>query len=416
MKHFILLLLLPLCSHLLGQGNEREPVMMGTGRINITPSEPVLMSGYDARKNPNTGVHDELFATALCFSHIQTKVLIITTDVIGFSHALADEINRDISSATGIAAEHILLTSVHNHGGPSIRTYSDDIPVENERYLQSLREKLVKVSLEATETLQPVKMGLGTGYCSMNINRRAKFADGGIWLGRNQDGPCDHEVAILKFEDMQAGLLGLHVNWPCHGTASGQDNYQITGDWPGATVRFLEEHLGGEPMIGISAGASGDINPIYGPGNNFDEIEAIGFNLAEEVMRVMPGIETFPAYNINSLQKTIFLPGKKRGNSRFPQVEYETGPDVEIRLSAMKVGNMVFAGISGEVMTEIGMAIKAKSPYSRTIVVTHCNGSSGYICTDEAYGEGGYEVQVTRLMPGAEEVVIQELTALIDLL
>jgi len=250
----------------------------------------------------------------------------------------------------------------------------------------------------------------------MNINRRARFADGSIWLGRNQDGPCDHEVAILKFEDMQGDLLGLHVNWPCHGTASGQDNYQITGDWPGATVRFLEEKLNGEPVIGISAGASGDINPIYGPGDNFDEIEAIGFNLAVEVMRVMPGIETAPAYNINSLQKKILLPGKKRGNSRFPQVEYETAPDVEIRLSAMKIGNMVFAGISGEVMTEIGMAIKAKSPYSRTMVVTHCNGSSGYICTDEAFCEGGYEVQVTRLIPGAEEIVIQELTDLISLL
>ncbi|MGW8316769.1 MAG: neutral/alkaline non-lysosomal ceramidase N-terminal domain-containing protein [Bacteroidales bacterium] len=416
MKQTMLLLMLSLCSPLMAQVSEREPVLMGASRINITPVEPVLMSGYDARKTPSTGIHDELFASALCFSDLQTKVLIITADVIGFSHSLTDEIVRDISSATGIGADHILLTAAHNHGGPSIRTYTDDIPAGNERYIQSLREKLVQVSLDAAETLNPVKMGVGIGYCSMNINRRAKFADGSIWLGRNQDGPCDHEVAILKFEDAQEGLVGLHVNWPCHGTASGQENYEITGDWPGAAARFLGEQLGGETVVGITAGASGDINPIYGPGDNFREIEAVGFNLAEEVMSVIPDIETFQEYDINSIQKTIILPGKKRGDSRFPQDEYEPGPDVEIRLSAMKVGNMVFAGISGEVMTEIGMEIKAKSPYTGTIIVTHCNGSSGYICTDKAFGEGGYEVQVTRLMPGAEEAVVHELTEMISAL
>lgn len=414
MKQIILLLVLSLCSPLVAQDNEREPVLMGASRINITPTEPVLMSGYDARKTPSTGIHDELYASALCFSDIQTKVLIITADVIGFSHTLADEIVQNISSATGIAADHILLTAVHNHGGPSIRTYTEDIPAGNERYLKSLLEKLVQVSLNAAESLQPVSMGLGTGYCSMNINRRAKFADGSIWLGRNQDGPCDHEVAILKIEDSQEGLVGLHVNWPCHGTASGQENYEITGDWPGATARFLGEQLGGETVVGITAGASGDINPIYGPGDNFREIEAVGFNLAEEVMSVVPDIETFQVYGINSIQKKIFLPGKQRGDSRFPQDEYEPGPEVEIRLSAMKVGNMVFAGISGEVMTEIGMEIKAKSPYTGTIVATHCNGSSGYICTDKAFGEGGYEVQVTRLMPGAEEKIVHELSQLIS--
>jgi hypothetical protein len=416
MKHAIVLLLLALCSHALAQGNEREPVMMGAGRINITPEEPVLMSGYDARKTPSTGIHDELFATAFCFSDTRSKVLIITSDVIGFSHQLADEINEKISSATGIAADHILLTAVHNHGAPSVKTYTDEVPAENERYVQSLTEKLVQVSVEATENLQPVTMGIGKGRCTMNINRRAKFADGGIWLGRNPDGPCDHEVSVLKIEDLDGTLVALHVNWPCHGTAGGQENYKITGDWPGSAARYLGNQLGNETVIGITAGASGDINPIYGPGDNFDEIEAIGSLLGEEVVRILPGIETNPAFAINALQKTISLPGKKRSDSRFPRAEYEKGPDVEIRLSAVRVGTVVFAGISGEVMNEIGMEIKAKSPYSGTLVVTHCNGSSGYICTDEAYGEGGYEIQVTRLMPGAEEAVIRELSELIRLL
>jgi hypothetical protein len=36
------------------------------------------------------------------------------------------------------------------------------------------------------------------------------------------------------------------------------------------------------------------------------------------------------------------------------------------------------------------------------MVMTHCNGASGYICTDISYEEGGYEPRVSRLMPGSE--------------
>ena len=97
------------------------------------------------------------------------------------------------------------------------------------------------------------------------------------------------------------------------------------------------------------------------------------------------------------------FPGKQRGNDDFPQNTYEKGPDTELRLTVFKIGDLVLSGISGELMTEIGMEIKKQSPYSSTIIVTHCNGSSGYICTDKSYSEGGYEVRVTRLMPGVEK-------------
>jgi hypothetical protein len=38
-----------------------------------------------------------------------------------------------------------------------------------------------------------------------------------------------------------------------------------------------------------------------------------------------------------------------------------------------------------EVFHEIGLQLKKLSPYSNTFILTHCNGSSGYIPTDKAY-------------------------------
>jgi len=82
-------------------------------------------------------------------------------------------------------------------------------------------------------------------------------------------------------------------------------------------------------------------------------------------------------------------------------------------LSTLKIGNLLFAGVSGELMTEIGMRIKAESPLKNTVIITHCNGSSGYLCTNLAYPEGGYEVMVSRTMPGTEYLISENLKKMI---
>jgi neutral ceramidase len=259
----------------------------------------------------------------------------------------------------------------------------------------------------------PFQLGIGKGTCNMNINRRAEFADGGIWLGRNPDGPCDHELDVVQCKDLNGKTLAVLLNWPCHATTGGQENYQITGDWPGAAARYIKEQLGDETVVAVTAGASADINPVYGPGNDFNEIEAIGYHVGVNAMKTYAQTEAFPVTSLQIKNTTMTFAGKKACRDQFPQASYEKGPDVEIRLTVFKIGDLVLCGISGELMTEIGMDIKRQSPYSATMVVTHCNGSSGYICTDNAYKEGGYEIKVTRLMPGAEKQITRKFRELI---
>jgi hypothetical protein len=217
----------------------------------------------------------------------------------------------------------------------------------------------------------------------------------------------------VKFEDFNNKTLAVLVNWPCHGTESGQENYQITGDWPGATVRYIKKQEGEKVVVGITAGASADINPVYGPGNNFNEIEAIGYHVGKEAKKVLNQTATFPVRSLQTICSTMTFPGKKACKDQFPQASYESAPDMEIRLKAFKIGDLVLCGISGELMTEIGMEIKRQSPFSGTLIVTHCNGSSGYICTEKAFTEGGYEIKVTRLMPGAEKPLVSKLLEII---
>ena len=393
-----------------GKGNTR----IGVSKINITPAVPILMSGYDARKTPFTGIHDSLYASAIYFSEGENSLMLITSDLIGFSGSMADEIKKGISLKTGLAPEKIMLTAVHNHGGPALRTYENKLPAASDDYIKLLKEKLISLAVSATQNPVPFRMGIGKGSCKMNINRRAEFPDGGIWLGRNPDGPCDHELDVIRFDDLNRRTLAVLIDWPCHGTASGQDNYQITADWPGAVAQYIKKQLGGDVVVGVLAGASGDINPIYGPGNDFNEIEAVGYLAGKEAWKIFGQVTTFPVKSVQTIFSTITLPGKKPGKDQFPQAVYDSAPDVEIRLTVFKIGELVLSGISGEVMNEIGTAVRNGSPYTNTVIVTHCNGSSGYICTDKAFPEGGYEVKVTRLMPGAEKPLVEKILSMIN--
>jgi len=404
----IVLAFMPLLSAGQNSPAAKGTVKMGVSQINITPLQPVLLSGYDARKTPFTGVHDSLFASALFFSDGQNKALMITADVIGFRTAFVDTTKKMISEKTGIAADHILIIAVHNHGGPAIHAYEDKLPKANDDYVKELKEELVLLAVDAMKNPVPFSMGIGKGLCKLNINRRAVFADGGVWLGRNLDGPCDHELDVVKFADERNNLLAVLINWPCHGTVSGEDNYQLTGDWPASAARQTKKLLGKDIIVAVTAGASADINPIYGPGNDFDEVEAVGYHVGNETSKVITQTRTSPVKSLKILHSSLSFPGKKAGKDQFPQSSYESAPDVEIRFTGLKLGDLVLCGISAELMTEMGMEIKKRSPYPSTLIVTHCNGSSGYICTDKAYTEGGYEVKVSHVMPGIEKPLVQK--------
>jgi hypothetical protein len=389
-------------------------VKLGVSQVNITPDQPVIMSGYDARKTPSTGVHDSLFASALFFSG-KENALLISADMIGFPFAFVDTIKKMISAKTGLPVDHIMLIATHDHGGPAIHTYEDQLPRANEDYIQTLKEKLVRLATDAMKDPQPFSMGISKGKCDLNINRRAVFADGGVWLGRNPDGVCDHELDVIKFVDAKDNLIAVLVNWPCHGTTMGQENYLITGDWPASAARHIKQHAGKNIVVAITAGASANINPIYGPGNDFNEDEAIGYHAGNEAWKLIGEAKTAPVESVAFVNSSISFPGKKGWTDQFPQTSVPTNSNVDIRLTGLKLDKIVLCGISGELMTEIGLQVKKESPYPNTIMITHCNGLSGYICTDKAFNEGGYETKVSNLMPGVEVPLVKKFQEMIKL-
>ena len=90
--------------------------------------------------------------------------------------------------------------------------------------------------------------------------------------------------------------------------------------------------------------------------------------------------------------------------------------DFPVELHLLQIGPAVLAGTEGEPFAEIGLAIKAESPWPATWFGGYTGGWAGYIPTPDAYPQGGYEVETSPFAPeAAGRLVAETLAALKNL-
>ena len=80
----------------------------------------------------------------------------------------------------------------------------------------------------------------------------------------------------------------------------------------------------------------------------------------------------------------------------------------EVEVQVIVLGNdIAWVSLPGEVFVELGLSIKAGSPFRQTIIAELANGSIGYIPTRRAYAEGNYEVVSARCAEGSGEQLVE---------
>ena len=80
----------------------------GMSRIDITPTQPVRMGGYESRKEPSQGVHDPLGARALAFEHNGANLVLVSVDTLGFYNDTADPLRKGILEECHLKASELL--------------------------------------------------------------------------------------------------------------------------------------------------------------------------------------------------------------------------------------------------------------------------------------------------------------------
>jgi hypothetical protein len=68
--------------------------------------------------------------------------------------------------------------------------------------------------------------------------------------------------------------------------------------------------------------------------------------------------------------------------------------EAEVSIRGFRLGDLGLVALPGELFVELGLSIKKSSPFGYTMIAGCSTGELGYIPTDEAYDEGGYEVSI----------------------
>jgi hypothetical protein len=413
MKRLLVILLIFLFPLILsGQKKDTGVLKAGFSKIDITPGEPVMLYGYASRKTPSEGVHDPLSARIAVFENGASKVLLVSSDIGSYPEEVFTALQKKLISELGFRESEIFLTTIHSHSSPILALDTVKIRASNVRYTEMVSGKLLKAVKEAMKNMQPVQCGTGTGFSPVGSNRRETRTDGQVVLGRNPYGITDKEVSVLKIAAADGKPLACLYDYATHSTSLGAANMLVSGDVLGLSAQFVEKILG-DVISPVFAGASGNIDPWYRVLPNFNtengwipEPVLLGTMLGEEVVTVFKKIKDNNAGGeIRTMVSVIECPRKKASD---PSKAPELPPTVPVRITAARIGNAAFIGFNVEMLTEIGLKIKAASPFASTFVISHCNGYSGYLAPLELYKEGGYEITSTPFETGSAEMIIKE--------
>jgi hypothetical protein len=393
------------------------------------------------------GILDHIYARAIVIDNGATTAALVAVDTGAIGSQLWRTVSQRIEKELGIPAQNLILTPTHTHSASG-----------------GTAEQVFNAIKEAKEKLQPARIGYGTGVSYINVQRNIIDSKTRKWWeGANYDGPSDKTVAVIKFETTNGEPIAVYYNYACHAVVTGNTD-MLSGDWPGAASRYIEDSFDDKIVALFSVGAQGDQNPIYfqqtfdlreirikdyaargqdisnamppgGQGLNKQDpavkklldqqkqmILSMGQFMGEEVKRAMREMD--PARmatggKIIAAQKMISFPGRDRIGQGRAAVEgqYRDGADVQLRLSLLMIDDVALGGGNAEIFTMISERFKRESPIGRSIFVSMANGSanSGYIPDDASYGQQTFEVLSSRCKPGyAESAIVNGLLDLIS--
>jgi hypothetical protein len=394
----------------------RSVLQAGTAKVDITPKKPVNMAGYGNRKGLSKDVHDPLSARIVVFENNDKRLVLVSSDLIGFYGGTAEYMRKVLLDEFQLGPSELFLSAIHTHAGPSLTIDKEKGHPNNLEYTERLKVKLIGVIRKALNNMGPVHIGAGIGYSPVGMNRRELRIDSSgnssIRLGRNPYGPTDKEVLVVKMTKPNGRPIAALFDYASHATCLGGKNYTISGDILGLAEQFVEKILGDDVITAGFAGASGNIDPWFRvlPAFNTEpgwipEPVLLGTLLGEEVVHVFRDIEKVSGGGkIATAFITLELPGKSRSEDTIEKDH----PPTPLNITAARVGDIAFIGIGCEVLTEIGMAIKAASPYKHTFVISHCNGAASYLPPEHLYIEGGYEIRSSPFAPQAADIVVKQ--------
>ncbi len=445
----------------------------GAAAVDITPKVwPLPLIGSFSFR-PSESAHDPLHVRALVLDDGATQLAIAVVDSCYVQRDVLDDAKQRASERTGIPESNMLVSATHTHSAPPAKPRApfrigqgEDLTANETKYSEQLRAGIADAITQAYETRTAAEAGWGSAQLPEELSNRRWFKKEGTIrpdpFGGTTDtvqmnpgrkdlvrpaGPVDPEISVLSVRTEDGKPLALLANYSLH-YVGGIPRGQVSADYFGEFARLITERLGSpDGFVGIlSNGTSADVNNIDFTGKRprrepFEQVRIVAGKVADKsheayraiehrsdltlamgerilaLDRRKPTVEGYEqAKKVLTVEDESTLPRRAKPYARRAIELYEGPETVDVKLQAVRIGDLGITALPFETFTEIGLALKENSPLKPTFTISLANGGEGYLPTPAQHELGGYETWLgtNRVEKQASVKITETLLQLLD--
>ena len=403
-------------------------MLAGFALESICPDRPMELAGYDLRKEPSSGVLDEINANALALvSDEGEKFLLLSFDLLGVPRPFCAEMKRLIGEKASMPQNNVWIAATHTHAAPRavINRKSGD-----EAYIELLKAASLRAAERAFAAAEPVTSEIGY----LRLDGIASLRD----VSRERS---RYSMPLVRMLLTGAGGQTEIIRFACHPTVLDEKNTLLSRDLAGARGNARRIMLNG---------ACGDLSTRYTrQGKGVTELErlkaALNAGIGETQCAPLPlfartiralsaDIALKQAEPLTEEYKRALIAHHERRLAELSDEEAkrelisiiavlkrpprQTEPMREVTVCAADMGALVFLGLPFEINSADGEKIErelADRAGKPVILLCYTGGYDGYLPSGRPIDENScYQDMAASLSPEARSQVMEQAKTLIE--
>ena len=445
--HLLSIALLFLVSTLMGQ-----TLKVGVFRINASPPIGSPVAYAPARK-----IVDPLWARGVVILSDEKPVVLCSVDWLGIANEGLEAWQKALAKAARTSVDRVSVHAVHQHDGLrcdfTTARILKEYGLEGEFYdvalLKSIIKNVARGVKKARREAKPVTH-LGFGQAKVEkvaSNRRILGEDGKVSIIRwskmtdpaaieAPEGLIDPWLKSVSFwnDDQALAVLTYYATHPQSYYGQGD----VTAEFVGMARAAREKALNDLPHIHFN-GASGNVTagkyndgsverrPVLaqrmetGMQQAWENTEKTAVTASDLSWRSEPVTLPLGTHLIEKELKAQLAYDKFDPKRKFVaakhlawQQQHQAGK--QIRISALQLGKVCLLNLPGELFIEYQLAGQKMRPDLQVCTAAYEEYGPGYIGTEIAYSQGGYETseRASRVAPGVETVLLEAMRRLLQ--
>lgn len=393
----------------------------------VTPKLGTPVAYAPARK-----IVTPLYARGIVLLSDEKPVVMCAVDAIGIGNEGYDTWREKLAEAAGTTADRVAVHSLHQHDAPRIDFATgrimEDLGLGGKKYDNAYgRQCIQKVTAAIRTGLQkPQKVThLGIGKAQVKkvaSNRRLLGADGKVRLMRwskskspdaiqAPEGVIDPDLRSLCFWNGEhpVAVLSYYATHPQSYYGQGDVNYEFVGmarearnqALPG-TLNVYFNGAAGNVAAGKYNNGEPEMRPVLA--QRVEQAMQQAFENQQKVavtsddlhwnteMTALPVSTHLDPEELKSIIKDTSKTPRERASAAFKLVWYQrsrAGHKIPITCLHLKSASILH--LPGELFVEYQLKAQQLAPERTVCLAAYGDYGPGYICTEIAYSQGGYE-------------------------